>query len=222
MTLAIDVVSDVVCPWCFIGLRRLEEAIVLWSERHPDVPVTVSWHAFQLNPDLPRTGVDRKSYLEQKFGGPARAREIYARVEAAGREAGIAFDFDRIRVQPNTLQAHRLIAWASLHGRGTPLVEALFRAYFLEGRDFTDDATLAAAAAEAGLERTAALDFLASDELAGDVASDEAVARQIGVQGVPFFIFDRRLAASGAQPAEALLSAMEESLASTAAEGHGA
>jgi predicted DsbA family dithiol-disulfide isomerase len=222
VSLAIDVVSDVVCPWCFIGLRRLEEAIALWAERHPETPVTVAWHAFQLNPDLPRTGVDRKTYLEQKFGGPARAREIYARVEAAGREAGIAFDFDRIRVQPNTQQAHRLIAWASQRGRGTPLVEALFRAYFLEGQDFTDDARLANAAAEAGLERDAAMAFLASDELSEDVASDESVARQIGVQGVPFFIFDRRLAASGAQPADALLAAMEEALAGQASGTSGA
>lgn len=213
MAFAIDIVSDVVCPWCYIGKRRLEQALVLWAERHPDTPVTVTWHAYQLNPDMPREGVDRKRYLEDKFGGPDRAREIYARVEAAGREVGIPFEFAKMQVQPNTVQAHRLVAWATEAGNADPLVEALFRGYFLEARDFTDDAVLAALAGEAGLDAAAALAFLRSDELASDVTADEAMARRIGVQGVPFFILERRLAVSGAQPAEVLVDAMEEAFA---------
>jgi hypothetical protein len=131
MPLSIDVISDVVCPWCYIGKRRLEEAIVLWRERHPGEEPEVRWHPFELNPDLPAGGMDRRSYLENKFGGPERAREIYARVEAAGREADIAFDFSRIQVQPNTSNAHRLIAWAGALGNQTPMVDALVQGYFL-------------------------------------------------------------------------------------------
>lgn len=213
MALALDIVSDVVCPWCYIGKRRLEQALVLWEKRHPDTPVTVTWHAYQLNPDMPRAGVGRKDYLEQKFGGPERAREIYARVEQAGREVGIPFGFARMQIQPNTIQAHRLVAWATQAGDAGPLVEALFRGYFLEARDFTDDLVLAALAGEAGLDADAALAFLQSDALLDDVAADEQMARQIGVQGVPFFVIERRLGVSGAQPAEVLVDAMEEALA---------
>jgi len=214
MALTIDIVSDVVCPWCYIGKRRLEQALVLWGGRHPDTPVSVTWHAYQLNPDLPRVGVDRREYLERKFGGPERAREIYGRVEAAGREVGIPFDFGRMRIQPNTIQAHRLVAWATAAGDAGPLVEALFRGYFLEARDFTDDAVLAGIAGEAGLDAAAALAFLHSDALADDVAADEQMARRIGVQGVPFFVIERRLGVSGAQAAEVLVDAMEEAIAS--------
>ncbi|MCW5625707.1 MAG: DsbA family oxidoreductase, partial [Burkholderiales bacterium] len=137
MPARIDVISDVVCPWCYIGKRRLEQALELWRERHPDDTPEVIWHPFELNPDLAKTGMDRARYLEEKFGGPARAQAIYARVEAAGREVGIPFDFGRIQVQPNTVDAHRLIAWASLADRQSELVEELFRGYFLEARDYT-------------------------------------------------------------------------------------
>lgn len=212
LVLAIDVISDVVCPWCFIGKRHLEKALARWQASRPELPVEVRWHAFQLNPDMPRAGVDRRTYLERKFGGPARAKEIYARVEAAGRNAGIAFEFDRMQVQPNTIQAHRLIAWAGTRGDASPLVEALFRGYFLAARDFTDDGVLADLAADAGLDRAEAAAFLASDALADEVRSDETQARDIGVQGVPFFIFDRKLAVSGAQPPEVLLEAMTEAV----------
>jgi predicted DsbA family dithiol-disulfide isomerase len=217
MALALDIVSDVVCPWCYIGKRRLEQALALWAGRHPDTPVTVTWHAYQLNPDMPRAGVGRKDYLEQKFGGPERARAIYARVEQAGREVGIPFEFARMQIQPNTIQAHRLVAWATEAGDAGPLVEALFRGYFLEARDFTDDHVLSSLAGEAGLDADAALAFLQSDALLDDVAADEQMARQIGVQGVPFFIVQRRLGVSGAQPAEVLVDAMEEALAADAA-----
>lgn len=206
----VDVISDVVCPWCFIGKRRLDQALAAWRDRHDGPAPEVAWHAFQLNPGMPASGVDRQTYVAEKFGGPQRAREIYARVEAAGRDAGIVFDFARMQVQPNTRNAHRLIAWAAGEGRQEALVEALFRGYFLEAQDFTRNAVLAALAEEAGLPADAALAFLEGTALSEEVAADEELARQLGVQGVPFFIFNRRLAVSGAQPAEVLLEAMAQ------------
>ena len=142
----IDVVSDVVCPWCYIGKRRLEAAL----QRLDGSPPQIHWHPFQLNPDLPAEGVDRRSYLEAKFGGARRADEIYARVRAAGASVGIAFEFDRIQRQPNTLDAHRLIAWAQARGDAEPLVERLFRAYFIEGRFIGDARVLEQIASDAG------------------------------------------------------------------------
>lgn len=210
MALQVDVISDVVCPWCYIGKERLDQALARWREAHPDDAVDVNWHAFQLNPGMPAEGMDRQTYIAEKFGGPQRAKEIYARVEAAGRDAGIAFDFSRMQVQPNTRQAHRLIAWASEQGRQHALVDALFRAYFLGARDLTRNDVLAEIAGDAGLDPEAARAFLASDSLADAVSEDEALARDLQVQGVPFFIFNRRLAVSGAQTAEVLSQAIQE------------
>src|SRR5450755_4891307 len=136
-TVVIDVVSDVVCPWCYIGKRKLETALVDLAAQDSAAETSVRWHPFQLNPDLPPQGIPRKDYLHAKFGGGARAAEIYARVKEVGTEVGIAFDFDRIEIQPNTLAAHRLIAWAQERedaGSTSELVERLFQAYFLQGR----------------------------------------------------------------------------------------
>src|SRR5215472_11710357 len=144
--LVVDVVSDVVCPWCYIGKRKLEAALATLRGREPRLESNVRWHPFQLNPDLPHAGIPRAAYLEAKFGGKARAAEIYSRVKAVGAEVGIAFDFDRIKQQPNTLDAHRLIAWAQERGDADALVESLFRAYFIEGRFVGDREQLAAAA----------------------------------------------------------------------------
>ena len=208
--LSIDIVSDVVCPWCYIGKRRLEAAL---ARRPSDaVPVQVRWLAFQLNPDIPTDGVDRRSYLEQKFGGPERAKQIYARVKAAGDEVGIPFDFERIVRQPNTVTAHRLIAWAQDVDltASDALIERLFRAYFIEGIDIGDIDTLARLAGEAGFDETAARAWLASDAGRKEIEAEEQRARALGVTGVPFFVFNQRLAVSGAQPPEVLLGAMEQ------------
>lgn len=214
----IDIISDVVCPWCFIGKRRLEQALVLWRDAHPGEEPQVRWHPFELNPHIPAAGLDRRRYLEEKFGGPERAREIYARVEAAGREVDIAFDFDRIQVQPNTSSAHRLIAWAGVLGRQGAMVDALFDGYFLEARNFASNDELVEVAGAAGFDREAAADVLASDELLDHVRKEEDTARRIGVQGVPFFIFNQRVALSGAQPPDVLADAMEQSLLALAEE----
>ena len=207
--LVIDVVSDVVCPWCFIGKRHLEAALAGLPEA---AGATVRWHPFELNPDLPAEGVDRKGYLEAKFGGPARAAEIYARVREAGARAGLDFDFEAIVRQPNTRDAHRLIAWAQARGGPEELVERLFLAYFLEGRYIGERSVLADIAGEAGLAADAARAYLDSDEGADTVAAMDRRVRELGVTGVPFFIFGGRVAVSGAQEAPALVAAMEQAL----------
>ena len=136
--LVVDVVSDIVCPWCFIGKRKLDTALVELVRSEPSLEVKVRWHPFQLNPDLPADGMSRASYLAQKFGGAARAAEIYARVQSVGDAVGIAFRFDRIERQPNTVDVHRLIAWGQQQRNASALVERLFGAYFLEGRRIGD------------------------------------------------------------------------------------
>ena len=213
--LTIDVVSDVVCPWCYIGKRRLEEALALLRAVEPDLPVQVRWHPFQLNPDLPAEGADRRQYLERKFGGPERAKEIYARVEAAGAAVGIAFKFDAIERQPNTLLTHRLIAWAQsrMEGDADALVELLFKAYFIEGLYLGDREVLAARAAAAGFDPDDARAFLASPDLTDAVAGADQRARELGVSGVPFFIFEGTTTVSGAQEAATLLDAMQQARA---------
>jgi predicted DsbA family dithiol-disulfide isomerase len=208
--LVIDVVSDVVCPWCFIGKRHLEAALAGLPEA---AGAKVRWHPFELNPDLPAEGVDRKGYLEAKFGGPARAAEIYARVREAGVRAGLDFDFDAIVRQPNTRDAHRLIAWAQSRGDAGTLVERLFRAYFQEGRYVGDRDTLAALAAEAGFDAEAARVWLESGLGADEIADAEARVRALGISGVPFFIFDGRVGLSGAQPREAMREAIAQARA---------
>jgi predicted DsbA family dithiol-disulfide isomerase len=209
----IDVISDVVCPWCYIGQRRLAEALARLPAADAARSAAVRWHPFQLNPGLPQAGVSRKSYLEDKFGGPERAAQIYARVAAAGATVGIAFAFDRIEIQPNTRDAHRLIAWAQAQGDAGGLVERLFRAYFVEGRAIGDRAVLAAIAGEAGFASAAALDMLDSDEGIDAIALMDQRARDIGVQGVPFFIFNQHVAVSGAQEPDALLQAIAQARA---------
>jgi predicted DsbA family dithiol-disulfide isomerase len=168
-----------------------------------------------LNPDLPREGIDRREYLEAKFGGPARAKQVYARVSAAGATVGIPFAFDAIERQPNTLDAHRLIAWAQARPESDPdaLIENLFRAYFLDGRFLGDHAELVRQAEAAGYDPDDARRFLASDGQEAEVAQADQRARELGVAGVPFFIFGGKTAVSGAHEPEALLEAIAQSRA---------
>ena len=208
--MTVDVISDVVCPWCYIGRRRLGVALAQYAASEPDVRPLVSWHPFQLNPDLPRAGIDRCAYLEAKFGGPERAAQIYERVRAAGRTVGIEFALERIQRQPNTLDAHRLISWAQSRGSAEDLVEALFRAYFLEGRFVGDRDVLADIAGEAGLPADAARAYLESDAGTETIDAMDRRVRELGVTGVPFFIFNGRVAVSGAQEPPALVAAMTQ------------
>ena len=215
--LVVDVVSDVVCPWCYIGKRRLEAAIAQWRESDPVLPIEVRWHPFQLNPDLPPEGVDRKAYLEAKFGSPDRVKQVYERVSAAGRSVGIPFDFDAIGRQPNTLEVHRLIAWAQSRPEGDAdaLVEGTFRANFLEGRYLGDHGELVKLAQAAGYDPDDARAFLASDALKDVVAESDRRAREMGIGGVPFFIFDGKTAVSGAHEPATLIEAMRKARAAS-------
>jgi len=200
-TMRIDIFSDVICPWCFIGKKRLEKALAL----RPPAELVVHWRAFQLNPDMPAGGMDRKAYLETKFGGPEAAQRIYDNVRAAGTRESIPFAFERIPRTPNTVGAHRLIRFGQRGGRQDEVVSALFQAYFIDGRNVGDPATLAKIAGEAGLDETAAARYLAGDEDTEQVLAEDAFARKLGIGGVPCFIFDGKYAVSGAQEPEAFL-----------------
>lgn len=207
--LKIDIVSDVMCPWCFIGKRRLEQALA----EVPDIPVEIMWRPFQLDPTLPPEGKDRKTYLDEKFGGSEEARAIYDRVREAGAAEGIAFAFDKIERSPNTLDAHRLIHWAAQEGVQDQMVERLFELYFLEGGDLTRQETLVEAAVAAGMEREVVERLL---ESAADRMSTEqeiAAAQHMGVTGVPCFILDSKYAVMGAQPAATLAEAIRQVVA---------
>lgn len=196
----IDIFSDTVCPWCFIGKRRLERAL---AER-PQPDLGVRWRAFQLNPDMPAEGMDRREYLERKFGGPEGARQVYDAVREAGAAEKIPFAFERIRRQPNSLASHRLIRFAGEHGDQDEVVERLFRAYFLDGEDIGEREVLLRLAGEAGLDPRAAAEYLDSDAELQAVEAEDLQARRAGIQGVPTFILNRRYALSGAQPPEVL------------------
>lgn len=197
----IDIVSDVICPWCFIGKRRLARALSL----RPELEVSTTWRAFQLNPEMPPEGMARQEYLSMKFGGNAQARRIYTAVEQAGAAEGIAFAFDRIRRTPNTVDAHRLIRFAAERGRADDMAEALFRAYFLDGSDIGDREELAAIAGEAGFERAEAGAFLAGGEAREAILTEDRGARRVGIDGVPAFIVDGTYLLSGAQEPEFFL-----------------
>lgn len=195
----LDIFSDTICPWCYVGKRRLERALAA----RPQPDLQVRWRAFQLNPGMSAEGMDRGSYIDAKFGGPDRARAIYDTVRNAGAGEGIAFAFDGIRRTPNTLQSHRLIRFASGQGRQEETLEGLFRAYFIDGRDIGDRATLTAVAGESGLDPDETAAYLAGDADRDALLNEDALARRAGITGVPCFIFNGRFALSGAQEPEA-------------------
>jgi predicted DsbA family dithiol-disulfide isomerase len=205
--LRIDVISDVVCPWCYVGKRQLEAALERWTAEHPEAPAPrVRWHPFQLNPDMPAAGIERREYLRRKFG-VADPGAIYQRVGAAARAVGLEPAFERIARQPNTLRAHALIG-ACEGELQEAVVERLFRAYFTEGADLCSRDTLAALAREAGLGEAQIARALDDEHAAAEVARADREARELGVGGVPFFVIDGRIGVSGAQGAEALLAAI--------------
>jgi len=197
----VDIVSDTICPWCYIGKRRFERALEL-SGRDD---VAISWRPFQLNPDMPVEGMTRDDYVRAKFGGGDRPRQINQAVADSGREAGIEFQFSRIKRTPNTILSHRLIQWGARTGRQDAVVDRLFRAYFEDGRDIGDLDTLVQCAVEAGAEAGEAREYLVSDEGRSEVVSADVYARRLGINGVPCFIVNRKYAVSGAQPASAFV-----------------
>ena len=201
-----------VCPWCFIGKRHLDKALTEWRAEHPDSEVTVNWHPFFLNPDTPEGGEPYRPFLEKKFGGPQGLAEIWQRVREAGKPAGVDFAFEKIELRANTLLAHRLIHYAQKidSNNAAKLIEALFAAQFLDGRHVGDRAILAEIAGACGFDAAAAKAYLDSDEDAEAVREDADQSRRMGINGVPFFVFNQKLAASGAQPPEALLGVMRQ------------
>lgn len=203
--LTIDVYSDVICPWCYVGKRRLERALTLAG-----IEACVTWRPFQLNPTMPLDGMDRKAYLEAKFGSLETFRRIEEQLTAAGTGEGIAFAFEKIKRTPNTFSAHRLIWHARRQGKQDQTVESLFRAYFVDGRDIGDVKTLVQLATQAGLDASGAASFLASDAGAADVGAEETAGRRIGIHAVPHFMLDGQYAISGALPPDEFVAAFRE------------
>jgi predicted DsbA family dithiol-disulfide isomerase len=194
----IDFVADLACPWCYLGLVRLDRARAM----RPDRPVRVRWRPFFLNPGMPQDGMDRAAYLRRKFGGDAR--DVYRRIEDSGRADGVTFAFERMPRTPNTLLAHRLILFAEEQSKADAVIRALFRALFQDGRDVGRPEVLAAIAGEAGLDQAEVSEFLKDDRLAPEVHAAHEQAERIGIRGVPVFIVDREHAITGAQPPEVL------------------
>jgi predicted DsbA family dithiol-disulfide isomerase len=205
----LDILSDPICPWCYIGKANLDRAL----EKHPDHPFEIEWHPFQLNPEMPEGGMDRREYLETKFGGRENAARVYARIDEAAQAAGLAINWEGIEVTPNTLDAHRLIHWAQLEGRQTPVVAALFRAYWREGRDIGAREVLLDLAGGAGLDREMTLRLFESGADVEDIRARDAHARERGVTGVPTFVVANRHVVPGAQPPEFWSQVIEEIVA---------
>ena len=213
----IDIYSDIVCPWCYVGKRRLERALTtVGSDIH------VIWRPFQLNPTMPSDGMDRTTYLKAKFG----SLEVFGRMEeqllAAGTDEQIPFAFEKIQLTPNTFAAHRLVWHAAQQGKQDGVVENLFRAYFLEGNNIGDLKILTHVAAEAGLDRTETESFLASDKGAAEVKGEEAVGRRLGIRGVPYCILNGSISISGAQPPDIFVSAFQQAEATVVKRNEGA
>ena len=207
MKLVVDVISDVICPWCYIGKRRLEKAIAALDGQHDG---QVHWHPFQLNPTMPKEGISRKEYRTRKFGSWERSRELDAKVIAVGKTEGIQFAFDKIERTPNTFDAHRLIWLADQHGCQDAVVEALFRAYFTDGRNISNCQTLIDVVSEAGLERQVAESMLGSDEGMDVISNARELSQRHGVTGVPFFIINNAITLSGAQEPETFRDAFKQ------------
>ena len=199
----IDIYSDVVCPWCYVGKRRLERARSQLSA----VPTRITWRPFQLNPTMPAEGTERTAYLEAKFGSLDAFRRLEEHVTAAGVSEGISFAFEKITTTPNTLLAHRLNWYAGQQGRQDAMVEALFKGYFEQGADIGSRSVLAGLAQSAGL---AAAGFLGSDEGVAEVKAEEAAGHRLGIRAVPYVVLNNRYGISGAQPAEVFAGAIEK------------
>jgi predicted DsbA family dithiol-disulfide isomerase len=201
----LEIFSDTVCPWCYIGKRRLERALRL----RPQQGLALRWRAFQLNPGLPPNGMDRRQYMVAKFGSLDRAQRLFDAVARVGAQEGIQFDFERIARTPNTVRSHRLLYAAAEEGRQSDLLDLLFAAYFTQGLDIGDADVLSALAFEAGLSTTAINDALTEGSRMDLAITEDLQSRRIGINGVPFFVFNGRFGLSGAQEPEALLNMLD-------------
>ncbi len=204
----LDIMSDPICPWCYIGKTNLDRALA----QMPDHPFTIEWHPFQLNPDMPQEGMDRRTYLEGKFGGKEAAVKAYMPVAEHGESAGLELRLDDIQRTPNTINAHRLIHWAGIEGRQTAAVSALFRAYFNEGRDIGETEVLGDIADGIGLDASVILRLLDTDADIEDIRARDTAAREMGITSVPTFIVAGQHAVPGAQPTDLWLKVLSELL----------
>lgn len=202
----LDILSDPICPWCYIGKARLERAM----EAEPDHPFAIEWHPFQLNPEMPAEGMDRREYLETKFGGKENAIRVYGEIAKHAEEEGLDIDFAAIKRTPNTVDAHRLIHWAGIEGKQNAIVNALFKAYFKEGRDIGDHEVLCDVADSAGLDAALVGKLLKSDSDADSIRERDGHSRQMGVNSVPTFIVDNQHAVPGAQASDLWIKVIRE------------
>ena len=198
--LSVEVVHDLVCPWCYLGVRRLLRTL----RRRPELQFDLVWRPFLLNPDMPRAGMARADYVSRKFGGEDRARRLYASIAEIGLAEGVQFRFERIRRTPSSVDAHRLVRLAARYGRASEMVEALFAAHFTDGRDLGDLRVLTVVAASCGLDGEAARQFLLGEEEADAVHSENLRAHRLGINGVPCFVVAGRHAIAGAQEPEVI------------------
>ena len=205
MNTTVEVISDVICPWCFIGKRRLEKAIAAYGQ-----PVTVSWHPFQLNPTMPKEGISRREYRIAKFGSWERSMELDTNIVTVGKQEGIRFDFERMERTPNTLDAHRIIWLSDKHGIQDAVVEALFQAYFTQGRDISSPKTLIDVVVEAGLDREKAETVLQGDKGLEAFKEASELSRRYQVDGVPFFIINNQITLPGAQSPDVFVAAFRQ------------
>lgn len=204
----IDVISDAVCPWCYIGKRRLARAL----EMRPEATFDIVWRPYFLDPKVPREGADRRAYMAAKFGDSARRAAMIDTLKAEGAKEGIPFEFDKIERRPNTLDSHRLIRWAATAGIQDSVVERLFAAYFIEGRDIGDPAVLEFLAADVGLDSIEVAELLAGDTDLANVEREAKLAGEMGITGVPTFIFASKFVLSGAREPEVLVQVIDKAL----------
>ncbi len=202
----LNIFSDPICPWCYIGYTQLSRAL----EVKPDHPFELEWLPFQLNPEMPAGGMDRRAYLEAKFGGKDNAVKVYGQIAEKAEEIGLDLNLSTISRTPNTLDAHRLIHWSGVEGRQTPVATAMFQAYFQEGRDLSDHEVLADIADGAGLDAAVIMRLLASSADKDEIMKKDAMAREMGVQAVPTFVVAGQHAVPGAQPTELWAKVIDE------------
>jgi predicted DsbA family dithiol-disulfide isomerase len=208
----IDVVSDIVCPWCYIGKRRLENAV---AQLKSEYDVVIEYHPFELNPSLPQSGTPAKEYLVEKFGGEDRYEQVTGRVAQVAAQDGLLFDFEKQSVSPNTRKAHVLVSLAAKHRLQQRLVEAFFKAYFTDGTDLSDNNNLIAIAKEVGLPENEIVTALNDETALASIELEEKEMQKLGISGVPFYIINKKFGVSGAQPAEQFVQILKEASSNT-------
>ena len=216
----IDIFSDVVCPWCYIGKRNLEKALKIIKNNRDDLNISVNWRAFQLNPTLPMGGVSRQEYTSSKFGGRENAKAIYDRVRIAAEQVGLTLQFDDITVQPNSLKIHELIYASKETALTDDLIEALFKAFFIDGKDLSKKENIRQIAREVGMSDEVIDAAVGNDNYAGQV-SEDLESQRLGIRGVPFYVLDNKIGLSGAQPPEIIAKTILDTLPTTGSSANG-